>query len=888
MLLRPIPSVNICPTGGWNGATRTTSIVLWVLSLLTSVVFGQEALRLTVAWTPSETPGIVKHRIYYGPAPGTYTNSIEVGNVNTAVLCCFVKDETYYFAVTASMATGGESAFSEELVHTFSALTNAPPTLSSLADLSLSEDAGTQTITLKGIGSGAITESQALTVSATSSNPDLIPRPSISYSSPNITGTLSLTPTPNASGVATITVTIDDGQSQNSRLSRSFQVRVLPINDPPRLDPIANLSLNEDSGLRTIRVTGIGTGAGDEDQPLVLSATSSHPGIIPHPTVSYSSTDSSGTLSFTPVPNASGVATITVNVDDNQSINRLSSRSFTVTVSPVNDPPRMDPLANLTLNEDAWLQTIPLTQIEAGGGNEAQTLTLSAISSAPALIPHPKITYSSPNTTGALALAPAPNAHGIATITVTVNDGQASNNLFSRTFTVTVNAINDLPRLDSIADLTIDANALPQRLELTGIGTGAPNEDQPLEISAISSDPSVIPNPRIVELTPPGAALIFAPASNAVGQATITVTVKDGQPSNNQTFRTFKVDVIELKTNSYYLEAEAGDLSGPIEIMASPSASAESYVYSKYSDQGRIVLWPFIENPGDYVLWARVLSTDSSRDSMYVSVNAGEETIFPVALQTWSSDWQWSRLDDWQASTEILRDQPKLLRLSQGQHQISLRTREAFTLIDAVYLTTDRHAIPPSSSPNQPTAVFLPYPWVSSVIGQAATGNLVSVGVGTYSLAGMGTLSDGADRFLYVHQNLEQDGGLTVHLNLNNDLGPQGFAGIMIRNGLSPTASYIAIGAASGGLIECRSRLVEKAAAASHSSPFEQINHSWLHLRRVGDQVFTYGSLDSNIWFPVGFVNFPDSPLVQIGLVVASGVDTTPFEAKFTDVQITP
>ena len=48
-----------------------------------------------------------------------------------------------------------------------------------------------------------------LTVTATSSNPGLIPKPAVNYTSPQSTGTLTYTPVANANGTATITVTVN-------------------------------------------------------------------------------------------------------------------------------------------------------------------------------------------------------------------------------------------------------------------------------------------------------------------------------------------------------------------------------------------------------------------------------------------------------------------------------------------------------------------------------------------------------------------------------------------------------------------------------------------------------------------------------------------------------
>src|SRR4029079_11697195 len=125
------------------------------------------------------------------------------------------------------------------------------------------------------------------------------------------------------------------------------------------------------------------------------------------------------------------------------------SRFFTVTVTPfVNKTPTLTAVSDpAVILEDAGMQTINRSGISAGAG-ETQTLTVTATSSNPALIPNPTVSYTSANTTGTLTFTPVANANGIAAITVTVNDGGASNNIVTRTFAVTVNTVNDAPTLD--------------------------------------------------------------------------------------------------------------------------------------------------------------------------------------------------------------------------------------------------------------------------------------------------------------------------------------------------------------------------------------------------------------------------------------------------------
>ncbi len=516
------------------------SISLTVLSQISSFAAGSVVL----AWDASPDAAVVGYRVYFGPGSGNYTNSATIGNATSATFNNLVDGATYYFAAVSYDASGVESDFSNEISYTVPAVTNGTPTLNAISNVTLNEDAAAQNVSLSGIGDGDASEVQALTVTATSSNPSLIPHPTVSYTSPNPTGSLTFTPVANGFGTATITVTVNDGQAANNTFSRTFTVTVNAVNDAPTLNTINNLTINEDAGTQTVNLSGIGSGAANESQPLAVTAVSSDPSLIPNPVVTYTSPNATGSLSFAPSANASGSATITVTVNDGQAANNTVVRTFTVTVNAVNDAPTLNALSNLALIEDAGLQTVNLAGISSGAANESQTLTVTATSSNPTLIPNPTVSYTSPNATGSLSFTPAPGGSGTATITVTVNDGQAANNTVVRTFTVTVSPVNKPPTLNTIADVTLNEDAGAQTVSLAGIGTGAANETQVLTITATSSNPGLIPNPT-ANYTSPSAtgSLNFTPVANAHGNATITVVVNDGQVTNNTVSRTFTVTV---------------------------------------------------------------------------------------------------------------------------------------------------------------------------------------------------------------------------------------------------------------------------------------------------------------------------------------------------------
>jgi hypothetical protein len=491
------------------------------------------AANVTLAWDPSPDPQVAGYRIYYGVATGNYTNSAPVGMVTTATLTGLVVGTKYYFAATAFDTNGVESIFSNETSYTPVPSANQPPTLNALVNVTINEGAGLQTVNLSGISSGATNEVQTLVVTASSSNPTLIPNPTVNYTSPNGTGAITFTPVAFAFGSATVTVQVNDGGTSNNIVTQTFTVTVTPVNQAPTLNTLANVTINEGAGLQTVNLSGINSGAANEVQSLTVTASSSNPALIPNPTVNYTSPNTTGSITFTPVAFASGSATVTVQVNDGGLSNNIVTRTFTVTVNPVNQSPTLNALANVNINEGAGLQTVSLSGISSGATNEAQTLTVTASSSNPGLIPTPTVTYTSPNSAGTLSFTPAAATGGSATITVTVNDGDVSNSTVTRTFVVTVNR---LPVISAITNqlITVGSVAAPIPFTISDTETTAGS----LVVTGTSDNQGLVRNADIVFSGNGGNRTVsLAPLADQTGAAQITITVSDGQGSAQQAFQ---------------------------------------------------------------------------------------------------------------------------------------------------------------------------------------------------------------------------------------------------------------------------------------------------------------------------------------------------------------
>ncbi len=200
---------------------------------------------VTLVWNPNTDTNVAGYRIYYGTVSQNYTNVVTVGNVTNTVISGLADATTFFFAATTTDAAGDESAFSNEASFSTAAavVVNQPPTLNSLTNVIVYKNAGLQTIALSGITSGSPTENQVLKVTSTTSNASLTGTPTVTYTSPNSTGTLVFKPSATLTGSCKITVTVNDGGTSNNIIAQTFSVTVVAPpnpNTPKFAQPLTN------------------------------------------------------------------------------------------------------------------------------------------------------------------------------------------------------------------------------------------------------------------------------------------------------------------------------------------------------------------------------------------------------------------------------------------------------------------------------------------------------------------------------------------------------------------------------------------------------------------------------------------------------------------------
>ena len=230
-------------------------------------------------------------------------------------------------ATITLIVSDGQTSATSSFVLTVTAPVNTPPSIGTIANRSISTNTSTGPIAFS-VGDAESTAG-SLAVSAGSSNLTLVPASGIVLGGSGASRTVQVTPAANQAGTATITLTVSDGQAS---ASSSFVLTVsVPVNNAPSISAIANQTIpkNSPTGPLAFTVADAETPAGD----LQLSATSSNPAVVLPSQVVFGGSAGSRTVQVTPVANAVGTSTLTIQVSDGQ---KSASTSFVLTVT---EPP---------------------------------------------------------------------------------------------------------------------------------------------------------------------------------------------------------------------------------------------------------------------------------------------------------------------------------------------------------------------------------------------------------------------------------------------------------------------------------------------------------------------------------------------------------------------
>jgi VCBS repeat-containing protein len=300
------------------------------------------------------------------------------------------------------------------------------------------------------------------------------------------------------------------------------------VNDRP-MAVADSYSVNEDGSLN---VSAAGVLANDTD-PENDSLTAS---LVSNVSNGSLTLNANGSFTYTPGANFNGADSFTYLANDSM-VSSAASATVTITVNAVNDVPSFTKGANQAVNEDAGAQSVAgwATALSAGPANESsQTLNFIVSNDNNGLFSvQPAI-----SATGTLTYTPAANANGSTTVTVQIHDNGGTANggvdtSASQTFTITVNAVNDVPSFTKGANQAVNEDAGAQSVAgwATALSAGPANESSQTLNFIVSND-----NNGLFSVQPAISAtgtLTYTPAANANGSTTVTVQIHDNGGTAN-------------------------------------------------------------------------------------------------------------------------------------------------------------------------------------------------------------------------------------------------------------------------------------------------------------------------------------------------------------------
>ncbi len=273
---------------------------------------------------------------------------------------------------------------------------------------------------------------------------------------------------------------------------------------------------------------------------------------------------------------------------------------FDVVVTAENTLPTLDPIANVTVDEDTGSVMVGLSGISSGEDCSAQGLVISAKSSDETLTDTIIVGYTTGAATATLEILLAPGMGGTAKITVAVEDSEGGK--IEKSFMLTVNAVNDAPYLITpIADQAVHASYVLKIPVSPVLGEMFDDvDDDVLVITAAIEGTDTLPGWATFE----NDTLIFGPTIADTGCVNIVITATDTSGATvRDTFEVcvdgYPVGIEDLDEESFevamYPNPTAGKVnlefkSGVYDVELSVMDITGKTVFRKsYTASGRIV-----------------------------------------------------------------------------------------------------------------------------------------------------------------------------------------------------------------------------------------------------------------------------------------------------------
>jgi uncharacterized protein (TIGR03790 family) len=185
-----------------------------------------------------------------------------------------------------------------------------------------------------------------------------------------------------------------------------------------------------------------------------------------------------------------------------------------------------------------------------------------------------------------------------------------------------------------------------------------------------------------------------------------------------------------------------------------------------------------------------------------------------------------------------------------------------------------------------PAAGVLPRGWRHAAIGANASAQYFN---GHFELQSNGAgLTGTADTTGFAYTVLRGDGELTARVSRPENTSGGGafpFAGLMLRENLTPQAPYLALGVAAGeGYQLARREASGQAGAVLQRAEIGA--QLWVRLARYGNRVNGYMSPDGKEWTEIGTLTTNLPPTLYAGLALSSGASERVNKSFFDNVMV--
>lgn len=276
---------------------------------------------------------------------------------------------------------------------------------------------------------------------------------------------------------------------------------------------------------------------------LTVSAFTTDDALLPNSGLALGGSGADRTLVITSAVGQTGSVEVALVVSDGL-LSAVTYLQVTIEnpVATVNHRPGISWIADQRATPGAAIPALAFTVMDAE--TIPATLTVTAESSNPTLLPVANIALTSGSASRTVTLTPAIGESGSTTVTLTVSDGEKTR---ATSFTVTIASTlagNTASMIQGIANETIISGSTYGPWPLVIKDTES--AESALTLSATSSNPTLVPTANIIFGGQSwGRTVTVTPAAGQLGRGVITLAVSDG---SNTSSTSFVLDVVNGNT----------------------------------------------------------------------------------------------------------------------------------------------------------------------------------------------------------------------------------------------------------------------------------------------------------------------------------------------------